>query len=581
MRPVRIPAAALVLLCVQGFLYAQSNPSALLSAGDTSFSIPMSLSKEDWNYILPETVRQKHAHDPRYPETADTVKLLYLPVKNTGQETLWYLELREQMEWVEVHYRSGENEEWISLRSGDKIPMNQRSIPDSSIVFPLNLAPGTATDIYLKVLDYQFKMPYVRLVSPGFFYNTSARKHALLILVYSLMFIAAVYNVFLFVHGGNRMHIYYAVVMVCILITLMGKQRMLSLLFLPGRSYGYFVYIFFNSVAMATALMFVKKFFSLRTTTLMSYIILTLIGLLFLTAAAAFVYPGPFLGDLMNYFIIPGLVIILGTTGLQSLKGDKPSNYILLSFIPVVIGFLADNLVLYLKLPLSFSLNLFLAAGIGIHVLFANFGIIMRQAEMRSAYTKLKENFDEQVHHEVVTRTRELEYHAKKDPLTGLLNRKSLDDKVRFLEEKNERMQTWGVIFIDIDEFKHFNDEFGHRTGDLILIETARFLEHNTREGDLVYRYGGDEFLFLMPDADSELVQSVSRRLLHRYADVTNPLYHEISVRHSRLSLSIGGCCWNPKTPQRLWDAIHQADTALLNAKKTGKSRLVFQDCPP
>lgn len=95
------------------------------------------------------------------------------------------------------------------------------------------------------------------------------------------------------------------------------------------------------------------------------------------------------------------------------------------------------------------------------------------------------------------------------DPLTGCYNR-------RFLEEVQQRLgsfDTWGVIVADVDNFKEYNDLFGHHAGDEVLIKVSRFLLENARTEDAVVRMGGDEFLLLLLGASARFVAEVGQRL--------------------------------------------------------------------
>jgi diguanylate cyclase (GGDEF)-like protein/PAS domain S-box-containing protein len=96
-----------------------------------------------------------------------------------------------------------------------------------------------------------------------------------------------------------------------------------------------------------------------------------------------------------------------------------------------------------------------------------------------------------------------------RDPLTGCYNR-------RFLGEVQKRLsafETWGTIVVDVDNFKEYNDDFGHQAGDEVLIKVSRFLQLNARSEDAVVRMGGDEFLLLLLGASAHYVSEVGQRL--------------------------------------------------------------------
>jgi diguanylate cyclase (GGDEF)-like protein len=115
---------------------------------------------------------------------------------------------------------------------------------------------------------------------------------------------------------------------------------------------------------------------------------------------------------------------------------------------------------------------------------------------------------------EVGRRTSELEYLASYDPLTSLLNRRAV---LAFLEKhlRPERgfNRQLGLIMIDLDRFKQVNDTLGHSAGDLVLKEMAALIQDCLRQGDALGRLGGDEFLVVLPGADTEALRAVERRI--------------------------------------------------------------------
>lgn len=159
------------------------------------------------------------------------------------------------------------------------------------------------------------------------------------------------------------------------------------------------------------------------------------------------------------------------------------------------------------------------------------------------------------------------------DPLTGLFNLRRLNrDLGREIQRSGLYHRPFSLIMSDIDYFKELNDTFGHQAGDTIIREVAKELKKSTRDVDLVYRYGGDEFTILMPETDGEKAVEAAERYLHEIgsAKIAIDEYHEpIS-----LTISIGLVSFSRETfePEEL---IAQADRALYVAKATGRNKVI------
>ena len=125
-------------------------------------------------------------------------------------------------------------------------------------------------------------------------------------------------------------------------------------------------------------------------------------------------------------------------------------------------------------------------------------------AKLRTAARRLE--MERRLHIE----NRELQTLALTDELTGIPNRRAL---FRAATEMLARKQTLSVVLFDLDHFKEVNDKFGHLEGDRILTEVAAMLKSNTRVDDIIGRYGGDEFLLLLPDTGAKEARAIANRL--------------------------------------------------------------------
>lgn len=174
----------------------------------------------------------------------------------------------------------------------------------------------------------------------------------------------------------------------------------------------------------------------------------------------------------------------------------------------------------------------------------------------------LYENINTIISHLKNWESRLLEF-AIKDQLTGLYNRHLFNEIIEREMTRAERDgQAISFIMTDLDDLKHINDTLGHLTGDRMLVETAKLIKDTVRRSDLVFRFGGDEFLVLMVNADCDKVTNMVDRLLYR-VDRWNK--DNADTYGCRLSLSIG--CSTCEKGGDVLEALRDADAKMYQNK--------------
>jgi diguanylate cyclase (GGDEF)-like protein len=127
------------------------------------------------------------------------------------------------------------------------------------------------------------------------------------------------------------------------------------------------------------------------------------------------------------------------------------------------------------------------------------------------------------------------------------------------------------IIMLDVDYFKKFNDSLGHLAGDDLLRELGSFLQANIRTSDIACRYGGEEFIVIMPATSLQIARERGEKLREEVKNIQ--LQHEPSIDW-QISLSLGVACF-PSHGSTSQEIIKAADTALYRAKREGRDRLV------
>jgi len=164
-----------------------------------------------------------------------------------------------------------------------------------------------------------------------------------------------------------------------------------------------------------------------------------------------------------------------------------------------------------------------------------------------------------------------LHYQSIHDPLTGLFNRRYMEEFLtREIHRANRKKFSLGIIMLDVDHFKRFNDTFGHEAGDNVLRELGNFLQNCIRKSDIACRYGGEELLLILPEASLENTAKRAKQI--------NQGIKQLEVFHGkqvldRITISVGVASF-PTHGTTLEAVIRAADAALYRAKEAGRDRV-------
>ena len=198
-------------------------------------------------------------------------------------------------------------------------------------------------------------------------------------------------------------------------------------------------------------------------------------------------------------------------------------------------------------------------------------GLVVMAAALRQRYLEQLDWRTQQLV-ESEARLREL---SIRDPLTGLFNRRYLEEVLALEMIRAVRKQyPIGIIMADIDHFKRFNDTHGHAAGDAVLVQVGNLLRTHVRSSDVTCRYGGEEFILILPEASREMTQIRAEQMREDSSQI-HVQYEDQTLEPVTLSLGVAIFPDHGSTIDALFGA---ADTALYRAKREGRDRVVVAD---
>jgi diguanylate cyclase (GGDEF)-like protein len=226
-----------------------------------------------------------------------------------------------------------------------------------------------------------------------------------------------------------------------------------------------------------------------------------------------------------------------------------------------VAGFLVLKRLLFPPLQdLSRGMQLF-SEGQHSHRIARNMPVELR--ELAEGFNTMAENLQAQ-HAELVKA-------SSHDALTGCLNHgQFIMDFDREFSRVNRYKDNLSLLMVDLDHFKSVNDTYGHPAGDVVLQKVAEAMDSQLRASDTLYRYGGEEFVILLPETDSRGALTVAESIRRKVADTAIVVDGQQTVT---ITVSIGVACF-PQDTEKQEDLLKKADQAVYAAKNNGRNRV-------
>lgn len=158
------------------------------------------------------------------------------------------------------------------------------------------------------------------------------------------------------------------------------------------------------------------------------------------------------------------------------------------------------------------------------------------------------------------------------DPLTGARNRRAMNEELKIAMASHRRhSDSYGLLVMDLDHFKQINDRFGHHVGDQVLVAFVELIKRCSRKEDRLFRFGGEEFLLLLPNTGLEGLHTAAQNLLRS-------VQQELESPGGGVTVSIGGAILHSGEHWESW--LQRADECLYRAKSEGRNRAAIVDAP-
>ena len=253
--------------------------------------------------------------------------------------------------------------------------------------------------------------------------------------------------------------------------------------------------------------------------------------------------------------------------GLEMIKEIRKQN----ATIPIII-LTAFQEPKYLLESIKYSIDAYIVKPINLEELQKT---INKISETLHSFKKNKD-YEKHLETLVSLKTQELQELSNRDPMTNLYNRRYFNDIANTLVKLAKRHdEDLAVLMIDIDRFKVINDNYGHLTGDEVLKTTANLLLNATRESDITIRFGGEEFVVLLPDTNLKGTIAIAQKIR------TSIEKQEIQTKKGdiiKYTLSIGIAQYVSSSDKDIDDIIHRSDEALYEAKRSGRNKVVVYE---
>jgi diguanylate cyclase (GGDEF)-like protein len=473
-------------------------------------------------------------------------------------------------------------------QSGDRTPFSTRDRDLRNLNFELELLPGQPTEFYLRVVSQSSMQVPLVLARPAAYLDSLLPTHLGLGIYYGIQLALLLYNLILWVSVRDRNFLWYV---------LYALSLGVLLLCLNGFAFQYLWPDFPDWANLAVPLgiavsnlcmmQFTRSFLELhRNAPRADRLLLGFMLAAALPAFAAFLLP---YRAVIQYQTILALLVapLILVCGVLCLRVYAPARHFLVAWSALLVGvvvYAAVSLGLLPKIPLTeYSMQIGSAAEMILLSFALAYRINVLKAENERIQGEAREHLEARVRartaeldatmHRLEDANRRLQDFSRRDGLTGVYNRRHLDDNiVQLCQQARDKVQPLALLMVDVDHFKQVNDRHGHLAGDDCLRAVAQILDRRVRgTGGTLARYGGEEFAIVLPDTSVEAARELAESIR---VDVGSQTVRCEAAQPVELTVSIGIYAIPPGYPCSAAELLRHADRALYAAKRGGRNRV-------
>jgi diguanylate cyclase (GGDEF)-like protein len=452
---------------------------------------------------------------------------------------------------------------WEVRKTGMDRPLHSRDVRFRSYVLALPVSFSEQDYFYIRIDTIMSMNMLVTLHSPRGLAERMAMDNLGFGVIYGILLAMILYNLVLLGFLRDRIYAYYVLHMASVLADfLIGYGHVGAFLSMPVALHETVLWVAVgNAWFWATA--FSRVFLGTRQRTPRIDRALRLFGLLSLVMIAAGLLQFGWLTNIINNVISPiGSAAAIAVSIVHIRKGFRPAWYYLIGWSVFLVG-----IALYaaggVLLERNFITVYTLAIGSAVQAVLLSLAMVERVKALQEQKEALERN------------ERRLTELSIRDSLTSLYNRRYLEKTLSGeIEAARTLKSPLSVLVLDVDHFKEFNDIYGHLEGDKVLIGLGRIMQRCSRKGDRPCRYGGEEFVLVLPGAALKEAYTVAERIRFMFSrkpfayDNGRPVYVTVSIGVASLEKG-----------ESAEELVRRADEAMYQAKASGRNR-VHRDIP-
>lgn len=381
--------------------------------------------------------------------------------------------------------------------------------------------------------------------------------------VFGAFLIMLAYNLLIYLTLKNIVYLHYSIYLFCFAFFLFMFSSVVHTFRIFPLSLIAFLFPIFGTLTLVSNQILVRSFLNLKKNSpILNKIILANIAILILIQLSAMTGLYHFPAVILNYYSMAITLFTIAISIYLSMKGLRAAKFFILAWIVQFAGTILVYLSLVKVIHKSFISHHASIIGSVIMMALLSLALADRFKNWRDERKKFKESSDF------------YENLSIKDELTGLFNRRFFMTKLisehGIIKQHNLPLS---LILIDIDHFKELNDTHGHLAGDEMLIFLADTLKRELRDQDVKSRFGGEEFIVLLPGTDIETAGTLAERIRH-----TVELHKKRISSGGMLSITVSCGVAQCKQEETKEEFINRVDKAMYKAKENGRNRIEFAD---